>query len=106
LRSRKGGSVNDTADYLNTAGGVTVDLSTGTATGAAGNDTLSGIENVRGSAFGDTLAGDAGANLFWGGAGNDQLAGGAGLPFGQWARRLSLGWDPSFLLCPHLLFSG
>jgi hypothetical protein len=41
-------------------------------------DTLSGIENIRGSAFADVLVGDAGNNVIDGGAGGDTLTGGAG----------------------------
>ena len=46
--------------------------------GDAAGDTLAGIENVTGSAYGDSLTGDAGANVLSGGAGDDTLAGGAG----------------------------
>lgn len=80
-----GGAGNDTASfvtaYSTTATGVTVDLNQqGTAqnTGAAGTDTLTGIENLIGSQYNDTLTGDAGANVIEGGLGNDTLAGGAG----------------------------
>ncbi len=41
-------------------------------------DTISGFENVVGSAFADTLTGDANANTLTGGDGNDVLEGGAG----------------------------
>jgi Ca2+-binding RTX toxin-like protein len=52
--------------------GVVVNLATGTASdGYGGTDTLSGIENVRGSTFNDTLTGDANANWLEGGVGND-----------------------------------
>ena len=74
-----GGSGTDTADYLASGAGVTVNLATGVVSGGdAAGDTLSGIENVTGSAYSDSLTGDAGANLLDGGAGNDTLAGGAG----------------------------
>ncbi|WAP68666.1 beta strand repeat-containing protein [Jiella pelagia] len=69
----------DTASYAGASGAVTVDLSAGTASGAAGNDTLSNIENIIGSAFDDTLTGDDGDNEIRGGAGNDTLLGGAGI---------------------------
>ena len=39
---------------------------------------MSGFENAVGSAFGDTLAGDGGANALTGLAGDDWLVGGAG----------------------------
>ena len=81
-----GGNGNDTASFVNafTAGsttGVTVDLNVqGTAqnTVAAGNDTLTGIENLIGSALNDTLTGNADANVIEGGLGNDTMIGGAG----------------------------
>ena len=58
--------------------GVNVNLATGLATGGAGNDSFSGIENVTGSVFADTLLGDAGANELDGNAGNDSLDGAGG----------------------------
>ncbi|WP_109122336.1 DUF4347 domain-containing protein, partial [Azospirillum sp. TSO22-1] len=74
-----GGSGTDTASYAGSASGVVVDLAAGTgALGDAAGDTLTGIENVTGSAYDDTLTGDAGANLLVGGAGNDSLNGGLG----------------------------
>ena len=45
-------------------------------TGGAGSDTLISIENLTGSAFNDTLTGDADANVLSGLAGNDTLDGG------------------------------
>ena len=68
----------DTASYANASGNVNVNLSTGFASGADGNDTLISIENVTGSAFNDFLTGDTGANRLVGGAGNDNLNGGGG----------------------------
>jgi Ca2+-binding RTX toxin-like protein len=51
----------------------------GTATdGLGGNDTLIGIENIRGTIFIDAITGDDGANVFEGLAGNDTLNGGGG----------------------------
>ena len=74
-----GGAGIDTANYAGSAAGVTVNLATGaTLGGDAQGDTFSGIEQVLGSAQGDTLTGDAGANTLWGGAGDDVLSGGAG----------------------------
>ncbi len=80
-----GGSGINTVDYGNagivTKVGVVVDLSTGTAAtdGDGGQDTLSGIQNVFGSAFADDITGDSGNNVLEGGAGNDALNGGGGL---------------------------
>jgi Ca2+-binding RTX toxin-like protein len=73
-----GGAGWDTLGYFNATGGVAVNLATGAATGAAGNDTVSGFEAVQGSAFDDTLTGDGNNNSFTGGAGNDAIDGGAG----------------------------
>jgi len=67
----EGGKGNDTIDggtitsdangnrvsYQNADGSVTVNLTTGTATGADGNDKLYNINQVRGSNFNDTLVG-------------------------------------------------
>jgi VCBS repeat-containing protein len=68
-----GGGGSDTASYASAGGGVVVDLGSGTASGAADNDTLVSIENVTGSAYDDTLSGDAGNNVIDGGAGQDIL---------------------------------
>lgn len=73
-----GGAGHDIAIYSNSSGGVTVNLATGKAGGAAGNDTLAGIETVWGSAFADALTGDAASNGLRGGGGNDTIDGGAG----------------------------
>jgi Ca2+-binding RTX toxin-like protein len=73
-----GGAGNDTASYVAASAGVIVNLATGVSSGGDGADTLSGIENVIGSAFADSLTGDAGANILNGGAGADTMAGGAG----------------------------
>lgn len=75
-----GGEGTDTADYSRAPAYVVVNLATTTAqnTLAAGTDTLVALENLTGSAFGDTLTGDGGANVFVGGDGGDTIAGGAG----------------------------
>ncbi|MFT3957165.1 MAG: calcium-binding protein [Piscinibacter sp.] len=73
-----GGAGADRAVYNQATGAVTVNLALGTATGADGNDTLVGIENLRGSAYGDTLIGDTGANHVEAREGNDSVDGGAG----------------------------
>lgn len=73
-----GGAGHDVAIYTNSSGGVTVNLATGKASGAAGNDTLVRIETVWGSGFADTLTGDAASNGLRGGGGNDTIDGGAG----------------------------
>jgi Ca2+-binding RTX toxin-like protein len=74
-----GGSGTDTASYALSAAGVTVNLGAGTASGGdAAGDTLSGIENLIGSAQADTLTGDGNDNVLEGGAGGDTLDGGGG----------------------------
>ena len=75
-----GGAGVDTVSYSLAASGVTVDLSSVAAqvTGGGGTDTLSGFENLTGSAYADTLTGDANANVIIGGAGADTIIGGGG----------------------------
>jgi Ca2+-binding RTX toxin-like protein len=75
-----GGTGTDTADYSSATGGVTANLNISAAqdTVHAGTDTLSGIENLTGSRYNDTLTGDGNDNLITGGLGNDTLAGGNG----------------------------
>ncbi|WP_167737678.1 M10 family metallopeptidase C-terminal domain-containing protein, partial [Sphingomonas parva] len=75
-----GGAGVDTASYAGAAAGVAVSLALqGSAqnTVNAGTDTLSGFENLSGSAFADSLTGDASANVVSGGAGDDTLNPGA-----------------------------
>jgi len=76
-----GGTGSDTADYSDATAAVKVSLALLTAqnTGAAGLDTLAGIENLTGSAFKDVLSGDGLANVLTGGAGNDSLSGQGGI---------------------------
>jgi Ca2+-binding RTX toxin-like protein len=63
-----------------TAVGVTINLASTIAqnTVTAGTDTLTGIENVIGSAFNDTLTGDGAANVIEGGDGADLINGAGG----------------------------
>ena len=90
-----GGRNPDTVTYETAQGGVVVNLSSGTATGA-GSDTLIKIHNVTGSPFADTITGNASRNTLigsdgdddlrgkrgddslWGGQGNDRINGGRG----------------------------
>lgn len=78
-----GGSGMDYAVYADASTGVSVNLGTGTATGA-GTDALNGIDGIFGSAFADTLIGfdgqatsgdDIYTNVFYGNGGNDLLSG-------------------------------
>jgi Ca2+-binding RTX toxin-like protein len=74
-----GGDGIDLANYMDSPGGVTVNLATGaTAGGDAQGDVLVAIENVQGSSFADTITGSAGDNLLAGWKGNDVINGGAG----------------------------
>jgi len=76
-----GGTEIDTADYSASTAWVNVDLSLATAQigGGDGNhalgDTLTGIENLVGSNFGDVLIGNGDANVLSGLSGNDTLTG-------------------------------
>ncbi|HIF26349.1 MAG TPA: type I secretion C-terminal target domain-containing protein [Micavibrio sp.] len=75
-----GGLGNDTVSYASASAAVNVNLATTTVqnTSGAGTDTISGFENLTGSAFDDTLTGDNSANVIFGGKGNDTLYGGQG----------------------------
>ena len=75
----------DLMDYSALTAGVSVDLEAGTAARVTG--TVSGMENVTGTSYADTLRGDAGNNVLvamgggdvmHGGAGDDTMDGGAG----------------------------
>ncbi len=72
----------DTAAYTMSEEGVTIDLGARGGPSAKGGDamgdTLSDIENVRGSDDDDKLTGDAGANTLYGNQGDDELMGAGG----------------------------
>ncbi len=80
-----GGAGFDRVDYSLATAGVTVDLTAqgvGQVVGAnQGIDILSGIEDVRGSNFDDTLTGDGGGNTLTGLDGDDLMQGAAGFDF-------------------------
>ncbi len=64
----------DTLDYSAATNGVTVNLRAGTATdGSGGTDAVYQMEGVIGSAYNDTITGNAGASALDGGAGTDTL---------------------------------
>jgi Ca2+-binding RTX toxin-like protein len=74
-----GGLGFDGVSYNTSVAAVTVNLTTGMASGgSAQGDTLAGIELVQGSSFGDTITGSAANDVLYGGAGNDVIKGGAG----------------------------
>jgi len=65
----------DTLSYAGTTTAVSVNLSTGSATGFS---SISGLENVTGGDGADMLTGDANANVLFGGAGADTIDFGLG----------------------------
>lgn len=73
--SMTGGLGVDLVSYSRHTAAVTVNLLTGSG---QGGDQLSGIENVEGSAFNDTITGNSGANILFGRDGLDSLNGGDG----------------------------
>ncbi len=83
-----GSSLHDVADYSGSVAAVTINITTNTASGGhATGDSLTQIEDLTGSAFGDTLIGNIGQNILRGGDGadtlgssnnNDQIFGGNG----------------------------
>ncbi|WP_298158119.1 DUF4214 domain-containing protein [Brevundimonas sp.] len=73
-----GGNGVDQVSYAAAGAGVTVNLTSGTASGGAGADTLTGVEWVVGSTFADTITGSAGNDRLDGNGGNDTISGGAG----------------------------
>ncbi|MEQ8845791.1 MAG: tandem-95 repeat protein [Phycisphaerales bacterium] len=72
-----GGEGVDTVDYSGASGPVSVNLQTQEASGE-GQDEVIGVENIVGSAHGDTLDGDNQANVIEGGAGADTIDGRSG----------------------------
>ena len=89
---------NDTVSYAGAAAGVTVDLSNSVASndGDGGVDDLIEVENVTGSAFADSLAGDGVANVIEGGAGNDALTGNGGADVFNYSFTLAPGTGETF----------
>ena len=73
-----GGTGFDLASYFFAPSGVQADLTAGTATGGEDTDALTGIEDLEGSLFDDTLTGNSGENFFFPGEGNDTVNGGGG----------------------------
>ena len=74
-----GGAGVDTVSYQGSDDGVTIDLGAGTGRGGhARYDSIFEVENVRGSAYGDALTGDGGANRLDGAEGDDVLRGNGG----------------------------
>ena len=81
--SGAGSDAGDTARYVRSTAAVSVNLNLAIAQGGATNsdsfgDILIDIENVVGSAFGDTLTGNTADNRLFGLDGTDTIRGGAG----------------------------
>jgi hypothetical protein len=80
-----GGADFDYANYLDATGSVTVSLAvtTGQAIGSGqGTDTLTSIEGLYGSQYGDTLTGDdAAVNAIYAWGGADSISGGGGFDY-------------------------
>ncbi len=69
----------DRVTYETAKASVTVNLALGSASdGLGGTDILQNIENVLGSAYGDTIIGSTAANDLVGGEGDDSITGGDG----------------------------
>ncbi|MEP0069086.1 calcium-binding protein [Pyruvatibacter sp.] len=69
----------DTVTYASSTGAINVNLATGVVDdGMGGTDTLTSIERVFGSDFGDTLTGSDGNDAFLPGLGDDTIMGGLG----------------------------
>jgi Ca2+-binding RTX toxin-like protein len=73
-----GGPGADLASYAGAPAPVTLSLAGGGTAGDAGGDSYTGIENVVGSAHGDSITGDEAANRIDGGGGDDTILGGDG----------------------------
>ena len=73
-----GGAGLDTADYGGASAAVVADLGLGTAILGLETDSLTGIETLLGSKFGDSLTSDLSANGLNGGRGDDKINGGGG----------------------------
>jgi Ca2+-binding RTX toxin-like protein len=71
--SLDGGAGVNTATYESAPAGVNVSLDAGTATGAAGDDTLTGVDDLIGSQFADTLIGSPVNNSITGLGGSDTV---------------------------------
>ena len=65
----------DTVDYSNSIGGVTLNLQTNVVTGSGGTDTVTEVENALGSIYDDVLVGNTRPNHLDGGTGDDTLNG-------------------------------
>ena len=72
-----GGDGFDSAVFSGADSALSIDLVAGTVSGQ-GEDTISGVEEVWGSNWGDTIVGDANNNIIWTGEGPDVVDAGDG----------------------------
>lgn len=72
-----GGNGNDTADFVSSSTGISADMLAG-AVWVKGRASISGIENIFGTAFNDIIKGDNNANILRGGGGYDEIDGKGG----------------------------
>jgi hypothetical protein len=81
-----GGLGNDTASYADAGVAVNASLLSGSGYGGdAEGDIYSGIENLTGGDFADTLIGDGNDNVLIGGGGGDDMQGGGGIDTASYA---------------------
>ena len=73
-----GGAGIDVADYSTAGAAISINIATGTYTGDAAGDSLTSIEGFITTGFNDTLVGDASANAFYAGGGDDVIIAGGG----------------------------
>jgi serralysin len=74
-----GGAGTDIAYYSSGSGAISINMVSNVNTGGeAQGDLFSGVEQISGTASGDTILGNSLANLFYGNGGNDRLGGGTG----------------------------
>jgi hypothetical protein len=75
-----GGAGIDTVSYANATSGVQIDLATTAVqdTFGAGQDAISGFENIYGSSHDDFLAGNSSSNIIQGSGGDDFIGGSGG----------------------------
>ncbi|MFD1332299.1 calcium-binding protein [Methylopila musalis] len=71
-----GGRGDDTVSFASALGGVTIDLSAGTAVSGAETDSFTRFENVIGGDHADVILGAGRGGLLEGGAGADRIVGG------------------------------
>ena len=74
-----GAGTKDLIDLSAISSGVTLNLASGSMTGVGFSQTITGFENIRGSALADALYGNSAANTFFATLGNDLINGGAGV---------------------------